>query len=119
MKALGRSRMRALLALTAAFLAGAVAGDAVDLLLPHRDPGRGLPPPLAELGLSQQQVRQVRQVLAKHRPAIDAVVADLRPKLRALQRQVEQEINALLTSSQQRNLRQLKSTAAPPPLPGS
>jgi len=82
----------------------------------RRPPGDGLPPFVAELGLSPDQLAQARAIAERHRAEIEAVVQESFPRVRAVQEQVDQEIRAILTPEQATRFDELRSRR--PPLPG-
>jgi hypothetical protein len=94
------------LILLGVFLAGAATGAGLSVLLrTRRHPGQPhgpgmLPPPLAELGLSPEQVEQARAIFERHRAEMEAAVQAAFPRLRAVQDQVDSELRAILTSEQ-------------------
>lgn len=106
----------------ATFLAGAVAGVGLYRFAgpAHRrgPPGEGppLPPHLAGLGLSPQQARQAAQILERHRPALDAVLRESYPRVRAIVEEMHAETRAILTPEQQKRFDELDSR--PPPWGG-
>jgi len=96
------------------FLAGTAAGAGlVTWLRPplqHHDPREGgLPPPLGGLGLTPEQQHQARAILERHRPAMEAVLKESFPRLRALREQVDQELKTILTEPQLRKLDEWKA----------
>jgi hypothetical protein len=101
------------------FVSGAmVGGGLLRLVGEPQPPGPGtLPPPLSELGLSPEQEARARAILDSHRPQIEAVMNDARPKLRSIHERVEAEVRAFLTDEQKRRLDLLKPSRRPPPLP--
>jgi Spy/CpxP family protein refolding chaperone len=110
------------LILLAVFLAGAATGAGLSVLLrTPRHPGQPhgpamLPPPLAELGLSPEQVEQARAIFERHRAEMEAAVQAAFPRVRAVQDQVDSELRAILTSEQAARLDAMR--ARRPPLPG-
>ncbi len=111
-------RIQTALLLLVMFVAGVVTGAAVVRLSSgHRPPPRhgdgGIPRPLLELGLSQAQQTQVRAIMDKHRAEFEAVFRETRPKVQAVQEQVDQEIRPLLTPEQQQRLEELNARRSP------
>jgi hypothetical protein len=110
------------LILLGVFLAGAATGAGLSALLrTPRHPGQPhgpamLPPPLAELGLSPEQVEQARAIFERHRAEMEAAVQAAFPRVRAVQEQVDSELRAILTSEQAARLDAMR--ARRPPLPG-
>jgi hypothetical protein len=82
----------------------------------RRPPGDGLPPFVAELGLSPDQLARARAIAERHRAEIEAVVQESFPRVRAVQDRVEQEIRAILTPEQATRFDELRSRR--PPLRG-
>ncbi len=81
---------------------------------PH--PHHGRPPQMIdELNLTPEQDRQVRAIYDKHNPALEAILHENFPRIRAIQDQVEREIRAILTPQQQRALDEAKSRRRPGP----
>lgn len=107
------------------FLAGALAGAGLarswrpaPLEGPppqHRPP---VPLPLRELGLSPAQDEQVKQIVERHRPELEAIVRESFPRVRAVNQRIEAEVRALLTPAQQRLLEQLQARRPPPGVHG-
>jgi hypothetical protein len=115
------------LVLVAVFAAGVATGAGLARAFrPHgpgpagpRPPGDGLPPFVAELGLSPDQLARARAIAERHRAEIEAVVQETFPRVRAIQDQVDQEIRAILTPEQARRFDELRSRRpwrrGPPP----
>jgi Spy/CpxP family protein refolding chaperone len=96
------------------FLAGAAAGAGlVTWLRPplfHQGPREGgLPPPLTGLGLTPDQQQKAQAIMERHRPAMEAVLKESFPRLRALRDQVDQELKTILTEPQARKLDEWKA----------
>ncbi len=117
-----RVRLMTVLLLLVVFLSGAVVGGAVLRWIgaPRRSdlgkPGK-LGPPLSDLGLSREQEAKAVEVLARHRPQIEAVLKEAMPKVRSIQEQVEEEVRAFLTPKQKWLLDKIKKHGRPPPMP--
>lgn len=112
------------LVLLGTFLAGAAAGAGVSRALgpprhlggPGAGPGpEGRPPFPRELELTAAQEAQARAIFERHRPAIDAVIRETFPRVRAAQEEMERELRTILTPAQARTLDEL--AARRPPLP--
>ena len=113
-----RPRVRAAVTLVATFLAGAATAAAVMIAIgPPHPRGRGLPPPLSELGLTPAQAAEAQRIIDANGPAVEEVLRDVRPRLREVQDRVELQIREILTEEQRRRLDVLKEHAPPPPLP--
>lgn len=79
-------------------------------------PAQGMGPlPLGELGLSPAQDEQARAILDRHRPALEAILRESFPRVRAENERIENEIRAILTDEQRKKLDTLR--AARPPRP--
>lgn len=110
-----RPRLRAGLALLLAFVAGvATALVIVNIGLSRR---HALPPPmpLYKLGLDDAQTREIRAIMDRRRPELEAVIEPVRATLRQLHDDVEAEIREVLTPAQRDALERLKREGAPPP----
>jgi hypothetical protein len=85
----------------------------------HADrlPRPPLPPPWHALGLSPEQQKQAREIAEKHRPALEAVLRETFPRVRAINDQMERELRAILTPDQIKLLEQLKAAGPPPGMP--
>ncbi|MBI5548948.1 MAG: periplasmic heavy metal sensor [Deltaproteobacteria bacterium] len=124
---LGRLRLRAFALLAAIFLVGALAGvGAVRLAAPWRMPH---PPPLGmelfeRLGLTPDQRERAKEIFEKHRPELDAILAETLPRVREVQEVIDGEMRAILTPEQARRFEELRSRppghrpGMPPGIPG-
>jgi hypothetical protein len=111
------SRTRAAVLLGAMFLLGLVVGFFGGRLL-HRGPfgpRPGPPTPTAmanrlgrRLNLRPEQRDSVRAILERHRPAMDSLWGDFRPRIRAVEETVQQEITAQLDPGQREKFAQLR-----------
>lgn len=79
-------------------------------------PGRGPPPYLRELELTEEQRKAADAIFEKHRAAIEVVMKDSFPKVRELNDAMEADLRKLLTEEQMKKLDELK--ARRPPFPG-
>lgn len=120
--------------LLAVFLAGGVTGAGLVWATRPRDPRPagprpridGLPGPLAELGLSPEQVAKARAVVESHRAELQAAVEESFPRVRAVQDRVDAELRALLTPEQAARFDEMRKRRPPlrgpgfggPPPPG-
>ncbi|MGB7212050.1 MAG: periplasmic heavy metal sensor [Gemmatimonadales bacterium] len=100
------SRLGAALLLAAVFVAGAIAGGALEAAhtLGPRHPPRGpdgFVRHLAdELTLSAPQQDSVRAILQRHKPQMDSAWAEMRPRVETLRQTIRSEIAAQLDSTQ-------------------
>ena len=107
------------LVVLAIFLAGALSGAGLYRALaqpgrpppPPREgpPPRGAPPWLRELDLTAEQETQARAILDKHRPALEAILHQQFPRVRAIEDQVQSELRALLSPAQQKRLDEIRA----------
>jgi Spy/CpxP family protein refolding chaperone len=110
--------------LLAVFLAGGVTGAGLVWATRPRDPRPagprpridGLPGPLAELGLTPEQVAKARAVVESHRAELQAAVEESFPRVRAVQDRVDAELRALLTPEQAARFDEMRRRR--PPLRG-
>lgn len=108
------------------FLAGALAGAGLARSLrpptreepPLQHRGPPVPLPLRELGLTPAQDEQVKQIVERHRPELEAIVRESFPRVRAVNQRIEAEVRALLTPEQQKLLEQLQARRPPPGMHG-
>lgn len=104
-----RSRLAAAGLLLAVFGVGVLAGMAGVSIAEHRDSGggsrgRGLEGYLAhltaELGLSKAQQDSLRDVMDRHKPAMDSMWGEVRPRFDSLRALVRSEIREQLGPAQ-------------------
>jgi len=116
---LGSMKLRAFALLAAMFVIGAFAGAGLVRLA---RPALGPPPfhhdPFRHLDLTPDQRARAEKILEKHRPALDAIVEETRPRVRAIQETIEKELAEVLTPEQVRRLEELRARMPPPPGPG-
>lgn len=112
---LGRLRLRAALLLAAMFVVGGFAGAGLVRLVGPQPPGFGAHDPFRHLELTREQRQQARAIMEKHRPALDAIVAETRPRVQAIQDQIDQELGAILTPEQKKRLAERPRHLPPPP----
>lgn len=100
------SRLGATLLLIAVFVAGGIAGGALEAthMLGSRRPPRG-PDGFVrhlsdELDLSTAQQDSVRAILQRHRPQMDSAWAEIRPRFETLRQVIRSEIAAQLDGQQ-------------------
>lgn len=86
---------------------------------PGRPPGPGgMPPFVAELGLTPDQQGRVQSIVDGHRAEIEAAVRETFPRVRAIQDRVDAEIRAVLTPEQAARFDALRARRPPGPGPG-
>ena len=124
MTSLGALRLRALALLALVFVAGGFAGAGlfrfVEIRRPHRPPPFVAMGPYAQLGLSAAQEARVREIFARHRAELEAIVHETMPKVRAIQDAIDEEMKSVLTAEQRHKLDEIKAAAPlpPPEVPG-
>jgi len=104
LESVGKLRVRALALLAAVFVAGVLAGFGLARAL---RPRHHLPPPLAmfdQLDLTPEQHQKVDGIFQLHRPELETILGESRPKVRAIQATIEREVRAVLTAEQQSRL---------------
>jgi Spy/CpxP family protein refolding chaperone len=115
LESLGRIRTKGIALLVLTFVAGALAGVAVERLrsaqqapeLPPPDitmmrpPREGnLPPVFRQLNLTPAQREQIIQILERGRPRTDGILREMLPRLRATTDSIHAEVRAVLTPAQ-------------------
>lgn len=114
-ESLGRVRFQGAILLAVAFIVGALAGVAGDRAVLQREPqpppfgppragGGFLPAPLEHLDLSDDQRRQIVDILERRRPRTDSVLEEALPQLRAIMDSIREELRAVLTPEQRERL---------------
>jgi len=78
-----------------------------------------MPPEWPLLGFTPEQEAQARIIADKHRPDLEAVIKGTFPTLRAIDKQMEEELRAILRPEQQKKLDQLKAKRPPGIVPGA
>jgi len=108
--------------LVATFAVGVVTGVGLcHWLVGHRGPPP--PPPMMgpipveELGLSVEQRQQVREIMDRYRPELEAVLQETYPRVREINERMEKEVRGVLTAEQQSRLDDIRSRRPPPPPP--
>lgn len=108
------------LILVSVFAAGAATGAGLAWALrPQGRPGGprlltdGMPPIVAELGLSPEQAARARAIFESHRAELEAAVQETFPRVRAVQDQVDREIRAILTPEQVARFDELRTRRPP------
>jgi hypothetical protein len=118
-----RLRLLSSLLLLGVFVAGALAGIGVCRWLTPSPP-QFRPPPRAEmvreLGLDAAQAERWREIDERHRPELEAIVAESKPRVRKIIDTMDAERRALLTPAQQGRFDELKARMPPggPPMGG-
>ena len=133
-QSVGRVRLRGLALLIVTFLAGGLAGAAVEHVrapetrwagplardggppIPPAQRGQGLLVPAAfeSLDLSDSQREEIRQILRESRPVTDSLLGRFMPRLRAVTDSVRREIRAVLTPEQRERLENELPAMDPP-----
>ncbi len=102
-----RTRLLAAVVLVATFLAGGLAGAGLRHAIHgcrgghEMADGRPLPPPLRGLDLTGDQERQVREVVDRYHPRMEAAMRQTWPVMKPVFDEMAVEIKALLTPEQQ------------------
>ena len=112
-----RQKLETAALLLAVFVAGGLAGAAVDRRLAdpavegERRPSRTLVPPPNEiprfyrdLGLTEEQRNEIEAIMGAARPESDSILSVAIPRLRELTRQTRERISAVLTDEQRARL---------------
>lgn len=114
----GRS-VRAALVLVATFVLGGASGAG---LLRWHEPAH--PPPLIagpipmrELDLSPKQREQAHAILERHRPEVEALLSEIRPRLDEINNRVLSEVRQVLSEAQKLHLDELQSRPRQGPQP--
>ena len=121
-ESLGRVKLQGVLLLAVVFVIGAVAGVALDRAREarpgHPPPfGQGAPPAWRQqLRLTDDQDRQIHEILEKNRSRADAVLDQFLPRLRVVTDSVRAEVRAVLTPDQQGMFDRLQPPLDPPSL---
>lgn len=117
-ESLGRVRLQGLALLIVALGVGLVAGMALERVRTfHRAPPRprpmeptqaGLPPDLARLDLTEDQRTQIQAIFEQARPLTDSILAEMLPRLRAVEDSTRSLIRAVLTVEQRRRYDEIR-----------
>jgi Spy/CpxP family protein refolding chaperone len=114
LESLGRVRAKGLALLLITFVAGSLAGVALERIMAAQRtpelvppmgmmrPGMEVPFPMmfSELGLTPDQQTRIREIMEQSRPRTEDVLQETLPRLRALTDSVRQEIRSVLTPEQ-------------------
>lgn len=108
--------VRTALVVLAVFAAGAASGFAAHGWVHERRPHgpHGMPPHLRELDLSPEQEQKAQAIFERHRVDLEAIMRETLPRARARTEQMEQELRAILTEPQARQLDELRKRRPPP-----
>jgi len=125
LESLGRVKLQGVLLLVVVFVIGAIAGAAI---MRVREARPGPPPPAGpgappgwrqQLRLTDDQDRQIHEMLEKNRPRADAVLDQFLPRLRVVADSVRAEVRTVLTPDQQKMFDRLQPPfELEPPLRG-
>ncbi len=78
-----------------------------------------LPPPFEAsfrgLDLSDEQRSKIRDIEARYRPELEAIVRGIFPRMREVTDKIDAEARTVMTESQQRKFDQLREERPPPP----
>ena len=134
LRSVGRIRLRGLALLLVTFLAGGLAGAAVEHVRapesswsgplareggPPTPPmrsgsGQVVPPAFEELDLSDHQREEIRRILEESRTTTDSLLGRFMPRLRAITDSVRREIRSVLTPEQRERLESGLPALRPP-----
>jgi Spy/CpxP family protein refolding chaperone len=110
--------------LLAVFVAGAVSGAVFYRWARLDEPGERVPLPpgdlgrmLHELNLTSEQRTKMKAVFERHRPKLDAVLRETFPKVRAVQDEIDAELETLLTAEQRQRFTDMRKRRPPPGAP--
>jgi hypothetical protein len=112
-----RSRLAAVTLLAATFVVGAVAGGAGMMMAEHREErgvkashGRAgfLARLTDQLDLNQSQRDSICSILERHRPTMDSMWEEVRPRFDSVRTQMRQEIRTQLSPEQQQRYQELQ-----------
>jgi hypothetical protein len=73
-----------------------------------------MPPHLRELNLSPEQEQKAQAIFERHRVDLEAIMRESLPRARARTEQMEQELRAVLTEGQSKQLDELRKRRRPP-----
>lgn len=121
-ESLGRVKLQGVLLLAVVFVIGAFAGATFERAREARpgfppSPGHGAPPAWRQqMRLTDDQDRQIHEILEKNRSRADAVLDQFLPRLRGVTDSVRAEVRAVLTPDQQGMFDRLQPPLEPPNL---
>ena len=105
-------KVRAAVVLAAVFIIGAASGAALwhAVAMPRRmPPPLHGPIPIHLLDLTSAQQKKVDEIFDAHRPALDAVLEETFPRIRAINEEIEKAIAKVLTPEQLKRLESIKA----------
>ena len=118
LESLGRLRLQAILLLLVIFVIGGLSGAAIERARHAHPPGPPhgeLPPPLRDqLHLTAEQDQQVRDIMQRGRPRVEAVIQATRPRVQAVTDSIRAEVRAVLTPEQQKIFDRMEPPLGPP-----
>jgi Spy/CpxP family protein refolding chaperone len=120
LESLGRVKLQGVLLLAVVFGIGAFAGAAFERAREARPgppprAGQGVPPAWRQqLRLTDDQDRQIREILEKNRSRADAILEQFLPRLRVVTDSVRAEVRTVLTPDQQEMFDRLQPPLGPP-----
>ena len=105
--------------LVATFAAGTVMGAGLFRWgVPGRPP---MPPPMLaplpveELDLTPRQWEEVRAIVERRRPELEAILRETYPKVRKINEEIEADVRVVLTPEQSARLDRIRARRPPPP----
>lgn len=133
-QSVGRVRLRGLALLMVTFVAGGLAGAAVEHVRApesswsgplardggpptppmRRDPGNFVPAIFEDLDLSERQREEIRRILRESRSVTDSLLGRFMPRLRAVTDSVRREIRSVLTPEQRERMEREVPAFRPP-----
>ena len=114
LESLGRVRAKGISLLLITFVAGSLAGVALERVMaarraPELGPGMGMMQPgmdvpfprmFRELDLTPEQMTEIREIMERSRPHTEEILQETLPRLRAVTDSVRGEIRAVLSAEQ-------------------
>ena len=122
LESLGRAKLQGILLLGVIFAIGIFTGVALERVRQSRpapvpNAARGVAPPgwREQFHLTDEQERQIHEILERNRPRTEALIEQFLPRLRAATDSVRGEIRAILTPDQQREFDRVQPPLEPHP----